>query len=145
MPKRRKPPTGAGSAGAIRPSGLARLDPSRTEGWRYYRMVVWSDLFGRALGNGAHRHRGQRRLDPHPNCGARHAAPARPATDIAKARRRRACRHKPDGRLPAGFATSARKSRDKLRSPPLAPQIDMQLHSAGGLRNISPPASATLS
>jgi predicted DNA-binding WGR domain protein len=51
---------------------LARIRPDRNE-WRFYRMEVWPDLFGRAL---LVRHwgrigtEGRRRLDPHPDAGA---------------------------------------------------------------------------
>jgi predicted DNA-binding WGR domain protein len=51
---------------------LVRLRPALHE-WRYYRMEIWPDLFGRALlvrhwGRiGTH---GHRRLDPHPDAGA---------------------------------------------------------------------------
>ncbi len=51
---------------------LTRVRPDRNE-WRFYRMEVWPDLFGRAL---LVRHwgrigtQGRRRLDPHPDAGA---------------------------------------------------------------------------
>ena len=51
---------------------LARIRPERHE-WRYYRLAVWPDLFGRAL---LVRHwgrigtEGRRRLDPYPDQGA---------------------------------------------------------------------------
>ncbi len=51
---------------------LVRIRPDRRE-WRYYRMEVWPDLFGRAV---LVRHwgrigtRGRRRLDPYPDPGA---------------------------------------------------------------------------
>jgi predicted DNA-binding WGR domain protein len=53
-------------------ASLIRIRPQHNE-WRFYRMEVWPDLFGRALllrqwgriGTG-----GRRRLDPHPDPGA---------------------------------------------------------------------------
>ena len=51
---------------------LARVRPERNE-WRFYRMEVWPDLFGRAL---LVRHwgrigtQGRMRLDPHTDAGA---------------------------------------------------------------------------
>jgi len=53
-------------------AALTRIRPERNE-WRYYRMEVWPDLFGRAL---LARHwgrigtQGRMRLDPHPDPGA---------------------------------------------------------------------------
>ena len=53
-------------------ASLARIRPERNE-WRFYRLAVWPDLFGRAL---LVRHwgrlgtQGRRRLDPHPDPGA---------------------------------------------------------------------------
>lgn len=53
-------------------ASLARVRPERNE-YRFYRMEVWPDLFGRAL---LMRHWGRigtdghRRLDPHPDAGA---------------------------------------------------------------------------
>jgi len=74
MPKRRKPtparlvqlPLFADAA------SMVRVRPEHNE-WRYYRLEVWPDLFGRAL---LVRHwgrigtAGRRRLDPHPDPGA---------------------------------------------------------------------------
>jgi predicted DNA-binding WGR domain protein len=53
-------------------ASLIRVRPERNE-WRFYRMEVWPDLFGRAL---LLRHwgrigtEGRLRLDPHPDPGA---------------------------------------------------------------------------
>jgi predicted DNA-binding WGR domain protein len=53
-------------------ASLIRVRPEANE-WRFYRMEVWPDLFGRAL---LVRHwgrlgtQGRRRLDPHPDPGA---------------------------------------------------------------------------
>ena len=94
MPKRAKP----GPAGT-RPTQLllfpdqatlTRVRPERNE-WRYYRLAVWPDLFGRAL---LARHwgrigtQGRFRLDPHPDAGAALNVLAR----LARAKRRRGYR-----------------------------------------------------
>ena len=53
-------------------ASLARIRPERNE-WRFYRMEVWPDLFGRALllrQWGRIGTEGRRRLDPHPDPGA---------------------------------------------------------------------------
>ena len=53
-------------------ASLVRIRPERNE-WRFYRIEVWPDLFGRAL---LARHwgrigtQGRLRLDPHPDSGA---------------------------------------------------------------------------
>lgn len=53
-------------------ASLARIRPERNE-WRFYRMEVWPDLFGRAL---LVRHwgrigtQGRMRLDPHADAAA---------------------------------------------------------------------------
>ncbi|HZU89264.1 MAG TPA: WGR domain-containing protein [Stellaceae bacterium] len=53
-------------------ASLTRVRPDRNE-WRFYRLAVWPDLFGRAL---LARHwgrigtPGRIRLDPHPDPGA---------------------------------------------------------------------------
>ena len=66
---------------------LARVRPERNE-YRFYRMEVWPDLFGRAL---LMRHwgrigtDGRRRLDPHPDASA--AANALAQLERAKKRR----------------------------------------------------------
>ena len=91
MPKRRK-------TAPIRPApiqlplfteaaSLIRVRPERNE-WRFYRIEVWPDLFGRAL---LMRHwgrigtEGRRRLDPHPDAGAASNALAA----LLRAKRRR--------------------------------------------------------
>ena len=51
---------------------LTRIRPDRNE-WRFYRMAVWPDLFGRALLArqwGRIGTQGRVRLDPHPDAGA---------------------------------------------------------------------------
>jgi predicted DNA-binding WGR domain protein len=56
--------------------------------WRYYRMEIWPDLFGRALlvrQWGRIGTEGRRRFDPHPDPGAAINALA----DILSAKRRR--------------------------------------------------------
>ena len=69
---------------------LARVRPERNE-WRFYRLEIWPDLFGRAL---LVRHwgrigtEGRRRLDPHPDPGAALNALAA----ILRAKRRRGYR-----------------------------------------------------
>lgn len=71
-------------------AALTRLRPERNE-WRYYRLAVWPDLFGRAL---LARHwgrigtKGRMRLDPHPDAGAALNALAR----LARSKRRRGYR-----------------------------------------------------
>jgi predicted DNA-binding WGR domain protein len=76
MPKRRK--TGPGRPAAIQlplfaeAASLIRVRPERNE-FRYYRMEIWPDLFGRALllrQWGRIGTEGRRRLDPHPDPGA---------------------------------------------------------------------------
>ncbi len=65
----------------------APIRPEENE-WRYYRLAVWPDLFGRALLAG-HWGRigtpGRIRLDPHPDAGAALNALAR----LARTKRRR--------------------------------------------------------
>src|ERR1700712_463325 len=54
-------------------ASLVRIRPALNE-WRYYRMEVWPDLFGRALlvrQWGRIGTEGHRRLDPHPDPGRR--------------------------------------------------------------------------
>ena len=94
MPKRAKP----GPAGTrptqlllfLDQATLTRVRPEHNE-WRYYRLAVWPDLFGRALlarhwgRNGT---QGRFRLDPHPDAGAALNALAR----LARAKRRRGYR-----------------------------------------------------
>jgi predicted DNA-binding WGR domain protein len=108
MPKRRKspPPSGRSSTGfavgtlstSARPAPiqlplfaeaatLIRVRPERNE-WRFYRLEVWPDLFGRALLSrqwGRIGTQGRCRLDPHPDPGAAINALAR----IVQAKRRR--------------------------------------------------------
>jgi predicted DNA-binding WGR domain protein len=68
-------------------ASLVRIRPTLNE-WRYYRMEIWPDLFGRALlvrQWGRIGTEGRRRLDPHPDPGAAISALA----DILRAKRRR--------------------------------------------------------
>jgi predicted DNA-binding WGR domain protein len=68
-------------------ASLVRIRPALNE-WRYYRMEVWPDLFGRALlvrQWGCIGTEGRRRLDPHPDPGAAVNALA----DLLRAKRRR--------------------------------------------------------
>jgi predicted DNA-binding WGR domain protein len=68
-------------------ASLARIRPERNE-WRFYRMEVWPDLFGRALllrQWGRIGTEGRRRLDPHPDPGAALNALAQ----LARQKRRR--------------------------------------------------------
>ena len=53
-------------------AALTRIRPERNE-WRFYRLAVWPDLFGRALLArqwGRIGTQGRVRLDPHPDAGA---------------------------------------------------------------------------
>ena len=53
-------------------ASLARIRPEINE-WRFYRLEVWPDLFGRALLMrqwGRIGTEGRRRLDPYPDAGA---------------------------------------------------------------------------
>ena len=68
-------------------ASLVRIRPAWNE-WRYYRMEVWPDLFGRALllrQWGSIGTAGRRRLDPHSDAGAAVNALAR----IVRAKLRR--------------------------------------------------------
>lgn len=68
-------------------ASLIRVRPERNE-WRFYRMEVWPDLFGRALLArqwGRIGTEGRVRLDPHPDAGAALNALAR----LAGTKRRR--------------------------------------------------------
>jgi predicted DNA-binding WGR domain protein len=71
-------------------AALTRIHPERNE-WRYYRLAVWPDLFGRAL---LARHwgrigtQGRIRLDAHRDVGAALNALAR----LARSKRRRGYR-----------------------------------------------------
>jgi predicted DNA-binding WGR domain protein len=77
MPKRRKPSPAPPPPPVQLPlfaesATLVRIRPELNE-WRYYRMAVWPDLFGRALLMrqwGRIGTAGRRRLDPHPDPGA---------------------------------------------------------------------------
>jgi predicted DNA-binding WGR domain protein len=74
-------------------AALIRIRPERNE-WRYYRLAVWPDLFGRALLArqwGRIGIQGRVRLDPHPDAGAAINALAR----LAHAKRRRGYRDRP--------------------------------------------------
>ena len=99
LPKRPKTTPGRPAPGQPAPSQLAlfaedgslvRIRPERNE-WRFYRLDIWPDLFGRAL---LVRHwgrigtQGRRRLDPHPDPGAAINALA----DLLRAKRRRGYR-----------------------------------------------------
>jgi len=91
MPKRAQPPL-APPAPVQLPlfaevASLIRVRPELDE-WRFYRMEVWPDLFGRALllrQWGRSGTEGRRRLDPHPDPGAAIKALAR----LAGRKRRR--------------------------------------------------------
>jgi predicted DNA-binding WGR domain protein len=68
-------------------ASLARIRPEINE-WRFYRLEVWPDLFGRALLMrqwGRIGTEGRRRLDPHPESGSAINALAA----IARTKRRR--------------------------------------------------------
>ncbi len=71
-------------------ASLIRIRPERNE-WRYYRMEIWPDLFGRALlvrQWGRIGTEGRRRLDPHPDPGSAINALAR----LARQKRQRGYR-----------------------------------------------------
>ena len=88
MTKRHKPPPARPVQLPLfaEAASLVRVRSEHKE-WRYYRLAVWPDLFGRALlvrhwGRiGTH---GRRRLDPHPDPGAAINALAR----LAETKRR---------------------------------------------------------
>lgn len=92
MPKRRKPARPAPIQLPLfaEAASLIRVRPEHNE-WRYYRIEVWPDLFGRAL---LLRHwgrigtQGRQRLEPHPDAGAAISALAR----LLHAKRRRGYR-----------------------------------------------------
>jgi predicted DNA-binding WGR domain protein len=68
-------------------ASLVRVRPERNE-WRFYRLEVWPDLFGRALllrQWGRIGTEGRRRLDLHPDAGAA----ANALAQLASAKRRR--------------------------------------------------------
>lgn len=74
-------------------ASLIRIRPERNE-WRYYRLEVWPDLFGRALllrQWGRLGTEGRRRLDPHPDPGAALNALA----SLARQKRRRGYQDRP--------------------------------------------------
>jgi predicted DNA-binding WGR domain protein len=91
MTRRRKPtpvrPTPIQLPLFAETASLVRIRPTLNE-WRYYRMEVWPDLFGRALlvrQWGRIGTEGRRRLDPHPDRGAAINA----LSDILRAKRHR--------------------------------------------------------
>ena len=107
-------------------ASLARIRPERNE-WRFYRMEVWPDLFGRALllrQWGRIGTEGRRRLDPHPDPGAALNALAR----LAGA--------KTAPRLPGPRrmtrSPAARKTPGETSGP--APPSAMGLYTADGAR-----------
>jgi predicted DNA-binding WGR domain protein len=167
MPRRRKPafarPTPIQLPLFAETASLVRIRPALNE-WRYYRMEIWPDLFGRALlvrQWGRIGTEGRRRLDPHPDSGAaiqcpcRHSAgqapPRLPGSRRVKAPRRtparvgkvagkaatipRASAGVPPKRAHVISKANARKSR--AESPAPAPQTGMQLHTAAGNPQIS--------
>ena len=84
---------------------LARIRPALNE-WRYYRMELSSDLFGRVVllrQWGRIGTAGRRRLDPYPDPGAALNVLAR----IAGAKRRRGYRDRSLRRCPAGTPMDA--------------------------------------
>ena len=97
MPRRAKTapvrPTPIQSTPFAETASLVRIRPAVNE-WRYYRMEIWPDLFGRALlarqwgriGTDA-----RLRLDPYPDPGAAINALAR----LARSKRRRGYRDSP--------------------------------------------------
>ncbi len=73
-------------------ASLARVKPEKNV-WRYYRVEVWPDLFGRALLMrqwGRIGTEGRRRLDPYPDAGAATNALAA----LVRAKRRRGYRER---------------------------------------------------
>jgi len=96
MPKRRKhPPPTEPIQLPLFPdqASLIRIRPERNE-WRFYRMAVWPDLFGRALLArqwGRIGTQGRVRLDLHPDAGAAINALAQ----LARTKRRRGYRDQP--------------------------------------------------
>ena len=74
-------------------ASLTRIRPEQNE-WRFYRMEIWPDLFGRgplARQWGRIGTAGRVRLDPHPDAGAAINALAR----LSGAKRRRGYRDRP--------------------------------------------------
>jgi predicted DNA-binding WGR domain protein len=93
-PKRRKtrsaPPAPVQLLLFAEAASLIRVRPELNE-WRFYRLEVWPDLFGRALLArqwGRIGTEGRRRLDPHPDPGAAINALAQ----MVRAKRRRGYR-----------------------------------------------------
>lgn len=87
--KRRKPPSPEPIQLPLFPdtAALTRIRPELNE-WRFYRLAVWPDLFGRALLArqwGRIGTEGRVRLDPYPDPGAAINALAR----LARKKRRR--------------------------------------------------------
>jgi predicted DNA-binding WGR domain protein len=98
-------------------ASLVRIRPALNE-WRYYRMEVWPDLFGRALlvrQWGRIGTEGHRRLDPHPDLGAAIYALA----DILQAKRRRGCQAR-IARVRKDPGKTAAAECDPAREPPNA-------------------------
>ena len=74
-------------------AALTRIRPERNE-WRFYRLTVWPDLFGRAVLARQWGRIGTQvrvRFDPHPDAGAAINALAR----LVRAKRRRGYRDSP--------------------------------------------------
>jgi len=128
-------------------ASLIRVCPERNE-FRYYRMAVWPDLFGRAL---LARHwgrlgtQGRIRLDPHPDPGAR-STPSTGSPGKSAAAATRTARCEPAGRVSKGksegFALAHPPGcrapwtpRPKCPHPsPPPPPGGMWLHTADGAR-----------
>ncbi len=88
-------------------ASLCRIRPELNE-WRFYRLEVWPDLFGRAMLMrqwGRIGTEGRRRLDPHPDA----SAAANALATIAGSKRRRG--YVARGASSSAGATSAGKSR----------------------------------
>ncbi len=90
MPKRRQTPPALPAPVQLplftETASLVRICDERNA-WRYYRMAIWPDLFGRALlvrQWGRIGTQGHRRLDPYPDPGAALNALA----DLLRAKRR---------------------------------------------------------
>lgn len=97
MPKRRQPrparPAPVQLPLFAEAASLIRVRPERNE-WRYYRLEIWPDLFGRALllrQWGRIGTEGRRWLDPHPDPGAALNALAQ----LARQKRRRGYQDRP--------------------------------------------------
>src|SRR3954451_2519276 len=75
-------------------ASLVRIRPERNE-WRFYRLAIWPDLFGRALlvrQWGRIGTEGHRRLDPYPDYGAALNA----LSTLLRAKRRRGYQDRPE-------------------------------------------------